>query len=362
MTVGFSPDLFYNRIPPPPPFFYAAEQNKKGMGVEGKPQRKEGRNWKRTPRKMRARCVSTTTSDESAVGGGVEELVDAVRTYVEGKTTEVRVEGGRGVEEAVAGLKEAKVVASAGRRETRGVRKGVDVVVRVVTEGKGDVRFVGRVEVVPKVIPAAEYDGGEVEIAGRVWKRRNLRATKYKDGTEVERALTAELFLELTQAKKAAYYKVDEESGNLYNGYVDVSADGLSPSDEWEVASGTELAALYDYYYALTTHGEGDRDGKTVELMTAAGPVGFQAELWGEMSEGNWVHYGHGAVGSWWVRGTASGVGELGWWVDFQSGVFSIMKKIGDAAAGYEWRHGVVRLYGGFAMRLIKKRGVVGDE
>ncbi len=200
------------------------------------------------------------------------------------------------------------------------------------------------------LIHSAEDDGGEVEIAGRVWKRRNLRATKYKDRTEVERALTAERFLDLTRAKKAAYYKIDEECGNLYNGYVDVSADGLSPSDEWEVASGSEPNALYDYYYALTTHGEGDRDGKTVELMTAASPVGFQAELGGEMSEGNGVeyaHYGHGAVGSWWLRGTESGVGELGWWVDFESGVVSIMKKIGDSTAGYGWRHGVARLYGG---------------
>ncbi len=148
-----------------------------------------------------------------------------------------------------------------------------------------------------------------------------------------------------------------------------MSADGLSPSEEWEVASGAELNALYDYYYALTTHADGDSEGgktETIELMTAASPVGFQAELWGEMSEGNGVkyaHYGHGVVGSWWTRGTESGVGELGWWVDFDSGVFSIKKKMGDSAAGNEWRgNSVMRLDGGFAIRLIKKRGVVGDE
>jgi hypothetical protein len=102
---------------------------------------------------MRVRCVRTWSSDERAVGGGVEELVDGVSAYVGGtETTKVEVEGGLGVEVVVEGLKEAKVVASAGRRETRGGRKGLDVVVRVVRDGEGEVKFVGRVEVVPRVV------------------------------------------------------------------------------------------------------------------------------------------------------------------------------------------------------------------
>ena len=99
----------------------------------------------------RVRCTSTTTTDEKAVGGGVEELVGAVRAYVKGGET-TKVEGGRGVEEVVAKLKEANVEASAGRMETRGGRNGLEVVVRVVTEGKGEAKFVGRVEVVPRVV------------------------------------------------------------------------------------------------------------------------------------------------------------------------------------------------------------------
>ncbi len=106
-------------------------------------------------RKMRVRCERTWSSDESARGRGVDELVEAVRRYVEGKTTNVEVEGNGGdVGEVVEGLRKAKVVASEGRRETRGRMNGLDVVVRVVTEGKGEAKFVGRVEVVPRVIPS----------------------------------------------------------------------------------------------------------------------------------------------------------------------------------------------------------------
>jgi hypothetical protein len=126
---------------------------------------------------MRERCVRTTTSDERAVGGGVEELVGAVRRYVEGKTTEVRVEGGRGVEEVVAKLNEANVEASAGRMETRGGRNGLEVVVRVVTEGKGEAKFVGRVEVVGKVVKA--LSAGEKAVRKR---ERAVRKARVETG------------------------------------------------------------------------------------------------------------------------------------------------------------------------------------
>jgi uncharacterized protein (TIGR02145 family) len=134
---------------------------------------------KESEKKMRERCERTWSSDERAVGGGVKELVDAVRRYVEGKGVGVQlvVEGGLGVEEVVAGLREAKVVASAGRRETRGVRKGVDVVVGVVTEGKGEVKFVSRVEVVPRVVvPAVTEIGGlrVVRIGAQTWTAANV--------------------------------------------------------------------------------------------------------------------------------------------------------------------------------------------
>jgi hypothetical protein len=118
---------------------------------------------KESEKKMRERCERTWSSDEREVVRGVKELVGAVRRYVEGKGVGVQlvVEGGKGVEEVVAKLKEAKVDARAGRRETRGARKGVDVVVGVVRDGKGEAKFVSRVEVVPRVVvPAVTEIGG----------------------------------------------------------------------------------------------------------------------------------------------------------------------------------------------------------
>jgi hypothetical protein len=168
---------------------------------------------------MRVRCTSTTTTDEKAVGGGVEELVGAVRAYVKGGET-TKVEGGRGVDEVVAALKEAKVEASAGRRETRGRWNGLDVVVRVAREGV-EVQVVSRVEVVPRVV-VAEY-GVEVEIAGRVWMAENWDGDM---GGAIKRAQSDEEWKQADENMVPAWCYHDQNPGNargwgkLYNKHV----------------------------------------------------------------------------------------------------------------------------------------------
>ena len=148
------------------------------MGEEGAEGAREQRTW----------CVSTS---EGARLEQVRKLVRDVSAFVDGKAgTKVEVVSGGDVRDVVEALKNVNgPTVTATRRGAEKEKGGLDVEV-VVREGpKEAAKFVARVDVVPRRV-VCEDDGGEVEIAGRVWKRRNLRATKYKDETEIERAQT----------------------------------------------------------------------------------------------------------------------------------------------------------------------------
>jgi hypothetical protein len=315
---------------------------KKWMGEMGKrkPERKKAE-------KMRVRCVSTTTSDEKARVRGVGELVDAVRAYVGGtETTKVEVEGGPGVEEVVAALKEAKVVASAGGRETRGRRNGLDVVA-VVKGVEGDVQFVWRVQVVAKV--AADE---EVEIAGRVWKRRNLRATEYNDGAKIARALTVRDFVAMSRLKTPAYF-MDEKSGNVYyNRHVDVSERGVSPAG-WGLPTNTDVWELVMHYDAYGALNSGRYNGPAAAALTD--PKGdFKAEMTGYITvpdgsgDAELAGYGDGErVARLWNRGQS----DVWWDQKGGSGCFEVGTEL---YYRDEWNGS--HQYEGNAIRLLKKR------
>ena len=117
----------------------------------------------------------------------MERLVDAVKGQMGGgSSTEVEVEGGRGVEEVVEALKDAGVVvARVGKRGSGKTRwNGLDVGVVVK-----DVKIVGRVEVVGRV----DVRCGDTELRGVdlgvnvsvLWADRNLDVRRTSDGREI---------------------------------------------------------------------------------------------------------------------------------------------------------------------------------
>ncbi len=178
----------------------------------------------------------------------MKELVEAVRRYVEGKGVGVQlvVEGGRGVEEVVAGLKEAKVAAKVGRMETRS-GKGLNVVVRVGKEGKGEAKFVGRVEVVERVevrcgdteLKAADL--GELGLSVE-WADRNLDVRRMRNGDVIREAKSNEEWKSRVGNGETVWchYGGDKENckkwGKLYYAAKREELEMLVP-EKWRIAT-----------------------------------------------------------------------------------------------------------------------------
>jgi hypothetical protein len=98
--------------------------------------------------------------------------------------------------------------------------------------------------------------GGEVTINGRVWKRRNLRVTEYKDGTPIQRASTVQEFTDMSNRKEPAYF-IDEKSGSMYyNRHVDVSESGVSPAG-WGLPTAADVEELWEHYWGRYYEDEG---------------------------------------------------------------------------------------------------------
>ncbi len=337
---------------------------KSGRGEEG---RKHPRLWKKKSEmgeggegasEHHTWCVSTS---ESALWELVDKLAGDVRACVDGKdVTKVEVDGSAGVRYVVDALRTLNVpnVTATGRGTENRKENGLDVVV-VVREGpwqKEAATFVARVDVVPRRVG----DGGEVEIAGRVWKRRNLRATKYKDETNIARAPTVQAFVAMSKSKTPAYF-IDEKSGNMYyNRHVDVSESGVSPAG-WGLPTDAEVRELVMHYNddpSAFSDGDESYCGPAAAALTDR-KGDFKAEMTGHITErggrAELVYTDRGVDGarslraaSFWNRGKS----DVWWAGDGGSGCFDVNEE--GVYMLDEW-YGPHQ-YEGNAIRLLKKK------
>jgi hypothetical protein len=298
----------------------------------------------------------SVSTSESALWERVHKLAGDVKACVDGRDgTKVEVDGSAGVRDVVDALRTLNVpnVTATWRGTENRKENGLDVV--VVVEGpwpKETVRFVARVDVVPRRV---EDDGGEVEIAGRVWKRRNLRATKYKDGTtNIARAPTVQAFVDMSKSKTPAYF-IDERSGNMYyNRHVDVSESGVSPAG-WGLPTDADVRELVMHYHedpssAFYNGGRSYYGPAAAALTDRKGD--FKAEMTGYITERGELaytdRYGLAGVASLWNRGKS----DVWWAGDGGSGCFEVTKEGVDMRDEWYGPH----QYEGNAIRLLKKK------
>lgn len=173
-----------------------------------------------------------------------------------------------------------------------------------------------------------DIDGNEypiLTIGNQTWMAKNLRTTKFNDGTNIALVTESSIWSNIVSA---AYCWYDNDSianannyGALYNWYT-VETNKLCPTG-WHVPSDVEWLELTNYLGGLSIAG-----GKLKEVGTthwscpnaeATNETGFNA-----LSGGAIPYYGGslnmGLLGTWWSTTKINNYTAWGWLIDNSSG------------------------------------------